>query len=357
MIKAIIIDDEVHCVDTLSILLADYCPEVEVMEKCMSPKKGLEAIDKLKPELVFLDIEMPVMNGFELLEQFKQIPFSVVFTTSYDQYAIKAIRFSALDYLLKPIDLKELIAAVHKVQLQKTPPSQDQFRQLLEQIHGKDDGLTKLAAILNQNFSLQNPSLSLSQQRRLAAILFTDIVGYTTMMQQNEIEAVAIIKRHATVLKQSVAEHSGEVLNDYGDSSLCIFSSATEAIQCALEIQQQLQTDPVVPLRIGLHIGEIFFEDGKILGDGVNVASRIQSMGQSNTILFSEEIKDKIKNSAKFKTLSLGLFEFKNVEKPIEVYALANEGLNVPDRQTMEGKLKKKKSNWLSFFTVSQEKS
>jgi len=356
MIKAIIIDDEVHCIDTLSILLTDYCPEVEIMEKCYSPKKGLEAIDKLKPELVFLDIEMPMMNGFELLEQFKQIPFSVIFTTSYDQYAIKAIRFSALDYLLKPIDPKELIAAVHKVQLQKTPPSQDQFRQLLEQIHGREDGLSKIATILNQNYSLQNPSLSLSKQRRLAAILFTDIVGYTTMMQQNETEAVAIIKRHATVLKQAVAVHSGEVLNDYGDSSLCIFSSATEAVQCALEIQQQLQTEPMVPLRIGLHIGEVFFEDGKILGDGVNVASRIQSLGKSNTILFSDEINDKIKNSAKFKTVSLGLFEFKNVEKPVEVYALANEGLAIPEKQTMEGKLKKKKSNWLSFLIGSNEK-
>src|SRR6201981_3921132 len=116
MIKAIIIDDEVHCVDTLSILLADYCPEVEVMEKCMSPKKGLEAIERLKPELIFLDIEMPIMNGFELLEQFKEIPFSVIFTTSYDQYAIKAIRFSALDYLLKPIDPKDLISAVQRIE-------------------------------------------------------------------------------------------------------------------------------------------------------------------------------------------------------------------------------------------------
>ena len=85
MIKAIIIDDEVHCIDTLSILLADYCLEVEVMDKCMSAKKGLEAIEKLKPELIFLDIEMPVMNGFEFLEQFTEIPFSVIFTTSYDQ--------------------------------------------------------------------------------------------------------------------------------------------------------------------------------------------------------------------------------------------------------------------------------
>lgn len=354
MIKAIIIDDEVHCIDTLNILLADYCPEVEVMEKCMSAKKGLEAIEKLNPELVFLDIEMPIMNGFELLEQFKQIPFAVIFTTSYDQYAIKAIRFSALDYLLKPIDPKELIAAVHKVQLQKAPPTEEQFRKLIEQIQGKENNLTKISAILNQSLSLQTAT---SQQRRLAAILFTDIVGYTTMMQQNETEALAIIKRYTAILKQSVKAHSGEVLNDYGDSSLCIFSSAAEAVQCALEIQQQLQAEPVIPLRIGLHIGEIFFEDGKILGDGVNVASRIQSIASGTSILFSEEIQDKIKNIPKFRSVSLGSFEFKNVEKPIVVFALANEGLIVPDRSSMAGKLKKKKTmpKWMQLFFSGQK--
>ena len=154
MIKAILIDDEVHCIDTLSILLADYCPEVEIMEKCLSPKKGLEAIENLQPDLVFLDIEMPMMNGFELLEQFKQIPFSVVFTTSYDQYAIKAIRFSALDYLLKPIDPKELLVAVHKVQFQKTPPSVEQFRMLMDQIQHKDSGFTKIAVPTSEGFEL-----------------------------------------------------------------------------------------------------------------------------------------------------------------------------------------------------------
>jgi class 3 adenylate cyclase len=349
MIKAIIIDDEVHCIDTLSILLADYCPEVEIMEKCMSAKKGLEAIERLKPDLVFLDIEMPVMNGFELLEQFKQIPFSVIFTTSYDQYAIKAIRFSALDYLLKPIDPKELIAAVHKVQAQKAPPSADQFRMLMEHLQGKEHGLAKIADLLNQNVSSHNRS---PHQRRLAAILFTDIVGYTAMMQQNEIEALTTIKRYTTVLKQCVKEHAGEVSNDYGDGSLCTFSSAAEAVQCALEMQEQLQTQPAVPLRIGLHIGEIFFEDGKILGDGVNLASRIQSIAHGNSILFSEEIHDKIRNNPKFKSVCLGTFEFKNVEKPIVVYALTNEGLTVPERHAMEGKLKRKKppSRWAQFF-------
>ena len=100
MIKAIIIDDEMHCLKTLGILLKEYCPDVQVMEQCNDAETGLEAIKKFKPDLVFLDIEMPHMNGFEMLEQFSEIPFAVIFTTGYDQYAIKAFRFSALDYLL-----------------------------------------------------------------------------------------------------------------------------------------------------------------------------------------------------------------------------------------------------------------
>jgi two-component system LytT family response regulator len=153
MIKAIIIDDEDHCVDTLSMLLSDYCPEVEVIEKCYGSKQGLDAIEKLKPAIVFLDIEMPVMNGFELLEQFDTIPFNVIFTTSYDQYAIKAIRFSALDYLLKPIDPKELINAVHKVQTQKQPPGAEQFQMLLSQLHHKE-GFKKIAVPTAEGFEL-----------------------------------------------------------------------------------------------------------------------------------------------------------------------------------------------------------
>lgn len=154
MIKSIIIDDEVHCLDTLNMLISDFCPEVQVMEQCMSAKKGLQAIDKYKPDLVFLDIEMPSINGFELLEQFKEIPFSVIFTTSYDQYAIKAIRFSALDYLLKPVDPKELVAAVHKVQAQKTPPSAEQFRILMDQVQHKETGFTKIAVPTSEGFEL-----------------------------------------------------------------------------------------------------------------------------------------------------------------------------------------------------------
>jgi len=154
MINAILVDDEAHCLDTLSILIKDYCPEVEILEQCSSAKKALAAIEKYQPALVFLDIEMPVMNGFELLEQFKDIHFSVIFTTSYDQYAIKAIRFSALDYLLKPIDPKELMIAVHKAATLKNVPSSEQLKMLMDQLHHKETGFTKIAVPTAEGYEL-----------------------------------------------------------------------------------------------------------------------------------------------------------------------------------------------------------
>ena len=196
----------------------------------------------------------------------------------------------------------------------------------------------------------------MSQSRQLAAIMFTDIVGYTAMMQANEQKAVAVIKHYNSTLEKLVHQFNGQVSNYYGDGSLCIFSSATDAVTCSLALQKELKDEPGVPLRIGLHIGEVFFEEAKALGDGVNVASRIQSLGQENTILVSGEIYDKIKNNSSFSTVSLGQFHFKNLDKPLEVFALTNEGLFIPKRSKMEGKLKKKIGNRriiiTSFFIV-----
>lgn len=185
----------------------------------------------------------------------------------------------------------------------------------------------------------------MQQQRRLAAILFTDIVGSTAVMQKDEQAALTLSKRYVTVLKQCVATSGGEILNDYGDGSLCTFHSATEALRCAINIQQQLQQEPKVPLRVGLHVGEIFFDDGKVFGDGVNVASRVQSLGIANSVLFSSEIYNKIKNQQEFKSVSLGKFHFKNVDEPVEVFALANDGFVVPDKKKIDGKLHEKKRN------------
>jgi two-component system LytT family response regulator len=135
MLKAIIVDDEPDCCETLSMLLERYCPEVGVTAVCNSGAAALLAIPEQKPQLVFLDIEMPHMNGFQLLEQLSAIDFELVFTTSYDQYAIKAIRFSAMDYLLKPVDREELRQAVQKVVNRQQPPLPQQLEILLQKLH------------------------------------------------------------------------------------------------------------------------------------------------------------------------------------------------------------------------------
>ena len=178
------------------------------------------------------------------------------------------------------------------------------------------------------------------QNRQLAAILFTDIIGYTAMMQKDEQNALAVTRHYIATLKQSAETFHGRILNDYGDGSLCCFPSATEAVKAAVQIQQQLQHEPKVPLRIGIHVGELFFEENKVMGDSVNVASRIQSLACANSILFSKEVFDKLKNQPEYKSVSLGKFEFKNVDEPLEIFALAEGGLIVPRREQLSGKLK-----------------
>ncbi|MCG8332592.1 MAG: LytTR family DNA-binding domain-containing protein [Chitinophagales bacterium] len=130
MINAIIIDDEINAIKTLSNDLAKYCPDVHIIQKCKSAKDGLKAIKQLKPDLVFLDINMPWMSGIELLEVIEDITFDVIFTTAHDQYAVKAFKLSVTDYLLKPIDHQELIIAVEKVSTKKKHLSREQLVQL-----------------------------------------------------------------------------------------------------------------------------------------------------------------------------------------------------------------------------------
>ena len=176
--------------------------------------------------------------------------------------------------------------------------------------------------------------------RRLAAIMFTDIVGYTAMMGSDENLAIKTVTHHKKIIKQFVPKYEGDLIEFYGDGSLSIYSSVTFALECAMAIQMEFQKNITVPLRIGIHIGELLISDGNVFGDGVNIASRIESLGQSGTIMFSEDVFQKIRNNNRFKTQRLGTFEFKNVDEPMQVYVLANEGFPVPKAESLTGKLK-----------------
>jgi len=136
MIKAIIIDDEKHCIITLEHLLKQN-KNVMVVATTQDSTKALELIEEHQPDLVFLDIEMPKMNGFDVIAQFNPVPFKVVFTTAYDQYALKALRLNALDYLLKPIDEDEIAIALDKFKNQEAAITTEQVQNLHLFTNGK----------------------------------------------------------------------------------------------------------------------------------------------------------------------------------------------------------------------------
>lgn len=174
--------------------------------------------------------------------------------------------------------------------------------------------------------------------RRLAAILFADMTGYTQLVQENEGLAREGRKKLKDTLESTVDNFNGKVLQYYGDGSLTIFDSATDSVLCAIQIQLALQKDPVVPVRIGIHTGDVSIEDDAIYGDGVNLASRIESMAVPGGIFISEKVYDEVKNQNSIKTKELGYFEFKHIKQPVKVYAISNEGIHVPGREQLKGK-------------------
>jgi len=165
--------------------------------------------------------------------------------------------------------------------------------------------------------------------RQLAAVMFTDMVGYTSLMQEDEQKTKLKRDRHKKILEKLVIDHHGLLLQYYGDGSLSVFGSAIEAVECAVKIQNKMHAEPKIPLRIGLHIGDIAYADDGVYGDAVNIASRIQSLAASGGVYISDKVYDEIKNHPEFPTRSLGEIKLKNVKHPMRVYALVNTGLSV----------------------------
>ena len=126
--------------------------------------------------------------------------------------------------------------------------------------------------------------------RRLAAIMFTDIAGYTALMQTDEPKAIALRTRHREVFERQHERYRGQIVQYYGDGTLSVFDSAVDAVACAVAMQREFQQEPVVPLRIGLHTGDILISDTEVIGDGVNLASRVESMAVRGAVLVAESV-------------------------------------------------------------------
>lgn len=195
-IRAIIVEDEKSNRENLAKILAEYCSSVEIVALCSSAVEGRKAISELQPDLVFLDIEMPGGNGFSMLESLTQIDFEVIFVTAFDHYGIKAVKFCALDYLLKPIDLLELTQAVEKVE---------------QRLAEKSENLRMKTMLSNQKSKLANPKIAIPLADKIEFVEISSIVrcegdgNYTNFF----------LKNGEKIIASKTLKEFDELLSDY----------------------------------------------------------------------------------------------------------------------------------------------
>lgn len=197
MLQVVIVEDELHSRETLRNLLTEFCAQVEIVAMAATLSEGVHAIKTNRPDLVFLDIELQPHTGFDLLEQVANQNFHLIFTTAYEHYALKAIKFSAIDYLLKPIDVEELIDAIEKVQKIRD-----------EEMHNK-----RVEVLLNnmQNMNNTQHTITLSTMEGMEFVCVADIVrceamgAYTHFILRNGKKI--LVSKHLKEYENLLADH------------------------------------------------------------------------------------------------------------------------------------------------------
>ena len=174
-------------------------------------------------------------------------------------------------------------------------------------------------------------------ERRLIAVMFTDMVGYTALMQTDEKTAVEKRDRYVAALEREHDAAGGTIVQRLGDGSLSMFPSALAAAQAAVAMQRDLG-GAGIPVRIGVHVGDVLVEPDRLTGDAVNVAARVESFAVPGSVFLSDTAYDQVKNQLDLEIAALGTFVFKNVGRPFDLYAVAGTGLVVPERSELTGK-------------------
>ena len=169
-------------------------------------------------------------------------------------------------------------------------------------------------------------------QRKLAAIMFSDIVGYTTLMGSDEDKAFQVLHQNRYIQQSAIKKYQGKWLKEMGDGILAQFDSATDSVQCAMEIQKQTRKELDAQIRIGIHLGDVTFENNDVFGNGVNIASRLQSIADPGGIYISESIHNAIRSQKDIESQYLGEVKLKNVNYPFKTFYIKGKGLPVPSK-------------------------
>ncbi|MCD4698649.1 MAG: adenylate/guanylate cyclase domain-containing protein, partial [Bacteroidales bacterium] len=162
---------------------------------------------------------------------------------------------------------------------------------------------------------------------KLAAIVFTDIVGYTKRMEENEQKTMQLLQKQREIIFPLVKEYGGKVIKEIGDGLMMMFSSAVQAVRFAIDVQTILK-DEELTIRAGIHIGDVIFEKGDVFGSAVNTAARIEPLAQANGICISEDVRNQLQNKTDIQTISLGIMDLKGVKEPVEIFEVFIEGIS-----------------------------
>lgn len=205
-----------------------------------------------------------------------------------------------------------------------------------------------------------------TEHRKLAAIMFTDIVGYSAMMQKNDYLAIELLEEHRQLLRSIFLNHRGTEKDTAGDAFLVEFDSALNATSCAIEIQEKIHTrnlsvsqEKRIQLRIGIHLGDVVFREDKVFGDGVNIAARIEPLAKPGGICISREVYDIVKHKLDVEVISLGQMDLKNIKDKIDIYeilvgAIAGKNLQTSLPQTVkkEKTVYQKPVTWITAVII-----
>ena len=229
MLTSIIIDDETNSRKALRKKLSDHCTEVNIIAECENGEDGIKTIEEKKPDIVFLDVEMPRMNGFTMLQQLKNRDFELIFITAYDHYAIKAIKFSALDYLVKPVEVDDLKIAVQKAAQKRTQASGNDRLELLVQNllnEKKEHHRIAIPSLQGLQFITISDIIYLEAQSNYTTIILNDSYKLTVSKTLKDFEellpaSVFIRIHHSYIINRNAVEkyikgEGGQVLMKNG---------------------------------------------------------------------------------------------------------------------------------------------